>query len=165
MLKMTSVLTAAALFCTGAACYDLPAVEAETVRTAVVAQSVVDDEARQVLELVNRERAAQGLPAYVLDEALSAAAAVRAEEIDEKFSHTRPDGRSSFSVLKDLGVQYVACGENIAKGSPTAQRVMTGWMGSSGHRRNILHARFTRIGIAVHEDAMGVKHWVQIFAA
>ncbi len=38
-------------------------------------------------------------------------------------------------------------GENIAAGYSTAADVMTGWMGSSGHRANILSANYREIGV------------------
>ncbi|MGN1069546.1 MAG: CAP domain-containing protein, partial [Candidatus Fimadaptatus sp.] len=112
--------------------------------------------ARQVFEEVNRERAAAGLAALELDDGLSAAAQIRAGEITRSFSHTRPDG-SSFST-----VTSGAYGENIAKGQSSAARVMAAWMSSSGHRANILNARYTRIGICAYEYG-GVMYWVQLF--
>ena len=80
--------------------------------------------ARQVIDLVNQERAAAGLADLKTDAALCAAAQVRAQEIAQSFSHTRPDGTNGFTVLKERGIVYVACGENIAKGSITPRRVM-----------------------------------------
>jgi uncharacterized protein YkwD len=42
-------------------------------------------------------------------------------------------------------------GENLARGGVNADRIVVMWMGSSGHRANILNPRFTRIGLgAVH---------------
>lgn len=129
------------------------------------ASAAVEAYAQEVLHLVNSERASAGLAPLTLDPALCAAAQIRAEEIDVSFSHTRPDGKSGFTVLKELKTPYLACGENIAKGSPTPGRVMEGWMHSSGHRANILHPHFTSIGIGLHRDTEGVLHWVQLFTA
>lgn len=121
--------------------------------------------AQEVVRLVNIERADAGLAPLTMDATLSAAAQVRAQEIDESFSHTRPDGSSCFTVLKDFGITYRACGENIAKGSPTPERVVEGWMNSAGHRANILSANFTTIGVGVFADAAGTLHWAQLFTA
>ena len=128
-------------------------------------QDAVSAYAQEVMRLVNIERANAGLPALQMDAQLSAAAAVRAQEIDVSFSHTRPDGTSCFTVLKEMGITYRACGENIAKGSPTPARVVEGWMNSAGHRANILNRNFTTIGVGVYEDAAGVMHWAQLFTA
>ena len=70
----------------------------------------------EVLRLVNRERAANGLAAVSLDKSLCDAAQIRATEIKSSFSHTRPDGSSCFTVLSELGINYGGAGENIAYG-------------------------------------------------
>lgn len=53
--------------------------------------------------------------------------------------------------------------ENVAMGYATAAEVMAGWMGSSGHRGNILNCDWTRTGIgsAVGDD--GLTYWTQVF--
>ena len=125
----------------------------------------VSEYAQEVVRLVNIERERAGLAPLTMDATLSAAAQVRAQEIDVSFSHTRPDGTSCFTVLKEFGIGYRACGENIAKGSPSPARVVEGWMNSAGHRVNILNENFTTIGVGVHADAAGTLHWAQLFTA
>lgn len=125
----------------------------------------VSEYAQEVVRLVNIERERAGLAPLTMDATLSAAAQVRAQEIDVSFSHTRPDGTSCFTVLKAFGIGYRACGENIAKGSPSPARVVEGWMNSAGHRANILNENFTTIGVGVHADAAGTLHWAQLFTA
>lgn len=125
----------------------------------------VSEYAQEVVRLVNGEREKAGLAPLTMDATLSAAAQVRAQEIDVSFSHTRPDGTSCFTVLKEFGIGYRACGENIAKGSPSPARVVEGWMNSAGHRANILNSNFTTIGVGVHADAAGTLHWAQLFTA
>ena len=125
----------------------------------------VSEYAQEVVRLVNIEREKAGLAPLTMDATLSAAAQVRAQEIDVSFSHTRPDGTSCFTVLKEFGIGYRACGENIAKGSPSPARVVEGWMNSAGHRANILNENFTTIGVGVHADAAGTLHWAQLFTA
>ena len=121
--------------------------------------------AQEVVRLVNIERANAGLAPLSMDATLSVAAQVRAQEIDSSFSHTRPDGSSCFTVLKEMGVSYRTAGENIAKGQATPARVVEGWMNSAGHRANILNGNFTTIGVGVYEDAAGTLHWTQLFIA
>ena len=118
--------------------------------------------AQEVVRLVNIERANAGLAPLAMDATLSAAAQVRAQEIDVSFSHTRPDGTSCFTVLKDFGISYRACGENIAKGSPSPARVVEGWMNSAGHRANILSNKYTTIGVG-YTTIDGVPYWAQMF--
>ena len=120
------------------------------------AATLVTANAQSVVNQVNRERAARGLSALRVDPALTAAAQIRAREIVQKFSHTRPDG------TKWSTVSSVAYGENIAKGQRTADKVMAAWMTSSGHRANILRANYGSIGVACLQSG-GVYYWVQLF--
>lgn len=117
----------------------------------------------QILNLVNAERAKAGLSALKLDADITAAANVRAKEITQSFSHTRPDGSSFSSVLTQQGISYRRSGENIAWGQKTPEQVMSGWMHSDGHRANILNANFENIGIGYYQDENGVNYWVQLF--
>lgn len=119
--------------------------------------------AQQILTLVNKERAKAGLKEVILDENLEKAAAVRAREIERTFSHTRPDGSSFSTVLKDMGVTYKGAGENIAWGQKSPQEVMEGWMNSPGHRANILNPQFTKLGVGHYQNSRGTNYWVQLF--
>lgn len=119
--------------------------------------------AEQVVKLVNVERAKAGLPALTMQTDITSAANVRAKEIKQSFSHTRPNGSSFNSVLKEQGVSYRGAGENIAYGQKTPEQVMEGWMNSSGHRANILNANFKNIGVGYYQDERGVNYWVQLF--
>ena len=120
------------------------------------AATLVTANAQSVVNQVNQERAARGLSALRVDPKLTAAAQIRAQEIVQKFSHTRPDG------TKWSTVSSVAYGENIAKGQRTADKVMAAWMSSSGHRANILRASYGSIGVACVKSG-NVYYWVQLF--
>lgn len=74
-------------------------------------------------------------------------AQVRAVETKTLFSHTRPDGSSFSTALKEQGVSYRGAGENIAWGQKTSEQVMEGWMNSAGHRANILNEKYTSLGV------------------
>lgn len=113
-------------------------------------------QAFQVLDLVNKERAAQGLAALTMDQSLLESAMQRAFESSLYWSHTRPSGVSCFTINSKMS------GENIAVGQASAKAVMNSWMNSSGHRANILGSSFSSIGIGcVVVD--GVYYWVQCF--
>ncbi len=116
----------------------------------------------EVIRLVNIERANAGLSPVSKNSGACQGAAVRAGEIVNLFSHTRPDGRDCFTVLEEVGVAYTSCGENIAAGYATPEKVVEGWMNSPGHRANILNERFEEIGVGVVE-ANGYFYWVQLF--
>lgn len=120
------------------------------------AKPASSDLAAQVIDEVNAERAKYGLSAPKTDAELTRAACVRANEIVQSFSHTRPNGESWSTVSS------AARGENIAKGHSSVARVMAAWMSSEGHRANILRESFGSIGVCVI-DVGGVRYWVQLF--
>lgn len=119
--------------------------------------------AEQVVKLVNQERAKAGLALLTLSQPVASAAQVRAKEITQSFSHTRPDGRSFSTALTEQKVSYRSSGENIAWGQKTPEQVMQGWMNSEGHRKNIMNAKFTSIGVGYYRNASGVNYWTQLF--
>ena len=132
----------------------------------VQASAASDTEMKKaVLELVNQERAQQGLPALGANKKLNAAADIRAQEIVEKFSHDRPDGSRCFTIFDEVGAgRYYAVGENIAAGQRSPQAVMESWMNSSGHRANILGSGYKNIGIGLCRTDSGYGYyWVQLF--
>lgn len=126
-------------------------------------ENTVHPYASQVLNLVNSERAKAGLPALKLDSDITAAANVRAKEIKQSFSHTRPNGSSFSTALKEQGVSFIGSGENIAWGQRSPEQVMDGWMNSDGHRANILNKNYKNIGIGYYQDENGRNYWVQLF--
>ncbi len=126
--------------------------------------SVQEKYAQEVLDLANEERAKEGLAPLVLDQKLCEAAAIRANEIVEKFEHTRPDGSSCFTVLGQNGINFRTTGENIAAGQSTPAAVMDTWMHSEGHRANIMSQNFGKLGVGFVKAPQGYQYyWVQLF--
>lgn len=117
-----------------------------------------------VLDLVNAARAENGKSPLTLDDALCGVAQLRAEEIVQSFSHTRPNGTTCFTAIDEAGISYRALGENIAAGQSSPASVMNSWMNSEGHRKNILSGDFSSIGIGYVNAPSGYGHyWVQMF--
>ena len=110
-----------------------------------------------MLNLLNAERAKRGVALLRMDEKLNQAAQIRAGEVLQLFDHTRLDGRNALSILDDMGIRVSVAGENIASGQTTPEEVVKDWMNSAGHRENILHRDFSKIGIGYLNDA-----WVQL---
>lgn len=115
------------------------------------------DMANEVLNLVNKERAAVGAAPLTYDKNLSRQAMLRAAELVFLFSHDRPNGVSVLYSLMD------AYGENVAAGYSSSASVMTGWMNSSGHRSNILNNQFASMGVGCFAYNGGY-YWVQLFS-
>lgn len=121
--------------------------------------------ASAVLKLVNKERAKVGSPPLVLNDKLCSVAMIRADEISELFSHTRPDGQSCFTAVEEADIDYSYVGENIAAGSPTPESVMDVWINSKGHYENIINPEFEEFGLGYvyAPNASYRYYWVQIF--
>ena len=118
--------------------------------------------AEEVLKLVNQERRKRGIAPLRLSKELMDAAAIRAVEITQVFSHTRPNGKLCSSLIKQG--KYTV-GENIAGGSSTPEEVVDRWMKSQGHRANILNSDFGELGVGhVYKKSSPYGHyWVQLF--
>lgn len=117
---------------------------------------------QQVLNLVNKERQKHGLQPVKLDSKLNAASLDHSKDMQARnfFSHQSPIAgkRDFWQRAQNFGT--TANSENIAMGQQTPQKVVEGWMNSSGHRRNILSPRATRMGIG----RVG-NYWTQMFGS
>jgi len=116
---------------------------------------------QEVIQLVNAEREKAGLPAFESHEAIMDFAQVRAEELIDNYSHTRPDGSGAGT-------------ENAARGQMTPAEVVTDWMNSARHKANILKpandpqngiVSFTHIGVGCYRpsSSSGGYYWVLTF--
>lgn len=126
-------------------------------------ENTYTDLINEVYEITNDYRSLVGVPSLTLDSSLVEAANIRAKELSDSFSHTRPNGSSCFTVLSELGISYGTAGENIATGYSSSQSVMEGWRSSSGHYQNIISSKFKKIGIGVN-IINNQYYWVQIFS-
>lgn len=122
-------------------------------------------QAEAVLQLVNEERAKQGLNPLTLSAKLTDIATMKSKDMADKgyFDHTSPTYGSPFQMLQDFGVHYSSAGENIAAGQRTPEEVMNAWMNSSGHRANILNKSFTEIGVGYYQGGQYGVYWTQTF--
>ncbi len=127
--------------------------------------SSVSSYEKQVVDLVNAERAKNGLSALTLDTSVSNVARIKSQDMatNNYFSHESPTYGRAGDMLKQFGIKYTAWGENIASGQKTPQEVVTAWMNSSGHRANILASDFTKIGVGYATNSNGKAYWTQIF--
>ena len=128
----------------------------------IQSENTYTDLINEVYEITNNYRSLVGVSSLTLDSSLVEAASIRAKELSDSFSHTRPNGSSCFTVLSGLGISYGTAGENIAAGYSSSQSVMEGWRSSSGHYQNIISSKFKKIGIGVN-IINNQYYWVQIF--
>ncbi|MEW8986694.1 MAG: SafA/ExsA family spore coat assembly protein [Bacillus sp. (in: firmicutes)] len=119
----------------------------------------------QVVQLTNQERAKYGLKPLVADWQLARVARYKSADMRDRnyFSHTSPTYGSPFDMMKNFGISYRSAGENIAAGQRTAQEVVTAWMNSEGHRKNILSSGYTHIGVGYAQGGSKQHYWTQMF--
>jgi len=119
---------------------------------------------QQMLNLVNQERAKNGLPALKADLQLTKLARLKSQDMINKnyFSHQSPTYGSPFDMMKTYGVSYRTAGENIA-GNGSVSGAHTALMNSAGHRANILSANFTHIGIGIQSGGNYGMMFTQMF--
>lgn len=129
----------------------------------IQSENTYTDLINEVYEITNNYRSLVEVSSLTLDSSLVEAANIRAKELSDSFSHTRPNGSSCFTVLSELGISYGTAGENIAAGYSSSQSVMEGWRSSSGHYQNIISSKFKKIGIGVN-IINNQYYWVQIFS-
>lgn len=126
----------------------------------------VDQWKREVLDLVNKERAKQGLAALSWGSTCEAAAQTRAKEIMVRYEHVRPDGSSWDTVCKPTNGG--TAGENLAAGNTAVspETVVQTWMDSDSHRVNILSDKFTKlaVGFVFDQNSQYKTYWSQFFS-
>ncbi|MFG3601868.1 CAP domain-containing protein [Micromonospora chersina] len=120
-------------------------------------------ELRQVVDLVNQERAKAGCKALTIDDKLMLAAQRHSQDqADHKtMSHDGSDGSDVGDRLDRVGYAWRSYGENVAWNQQSPAAVMDAWMNSPGHRANILNCSFTEIGVGVARS--NGPYWTQDF--
>lgn len=108
--------------------------------------------------LVNGERTSRGMRELRTNRRLSRAAVAHNQDMIKQgyFEHVSPTGKDVVDRLRSTGylgrVRNWLVGENLAwgiGGLSTPREIVTSWMNSPGHRRNMLNRRFREIGIGV----------------
>lgn len=132
--------------------------------------------AESVLTAINAARAKAGCAPLRVNPKLVAAAKGHAGAMAEQnfFAHAGKDGSRFSSRIARQGYSYRSAAENIAAGQETAGEVVTSWLQSAGHRRNILNCGMSETGIAMvyqpdDQPIPGSRtplryYWVQVFA-
>lgn len=105
---------------------------------------------REMLDLVNQERVAAGLPPLEMDPSLVAVARRHSADMFARgyFAHNTPEGLTPYDRIQADGIRYMIAGENLAH-APSLAIAHSGLMNSPGHRENILREEFGRVGIGI----------------
>ncbi len=109
-----------------------------------------EDLEAKMLELVNEERLKEGLKPLKADPELAVVARQHSRDMFARgyFAHVNPEGKAPADRIREGGVRFLVAGENLALGQ-TLSICHEGLMNSPGHRANILHNAYGRLGIGI----------------
>ena len=154
-----------------------------------ISNQVLERIKQEFLNLVNLERTGKQLNQLTLNSELDRVAAIRDDEIQELFSHTRPNGELYYSLVEKSAYPYVIVGENICmtshvgSGSYTAAdkwvasdaqiEAVAAWTftlfkNSPGHYANMVHTDYEECGIGISykvENGIPYFYTAHIFGA
>ncbi len=81
-------------------------------------------------------------------------------------SHTGSNGSSFVDRAHAAGYRgWSSLAENVAAGYRDVNSVMNGWMGSDGHRANLLAPSTQHLGVGRAAAASGTLYWTQKFGS
>lgn len=107
----------------------------------------------------NTARANAGEPELQLDEKLTKAAYLKAQDMFNRqyWAHDAPDGTQPWKWLGDVGYNYAEAGENLAKGFGSDSAAVAAWLHSPEHRSNVLKQSYTQVGFASMDGTLNGK--------
>ncbi|MEM8730131.1 MAG: CAP domain-containing protein [Pseudomonadota bacterium] len=117
------------------------------------------------LEQINLARNSAGLPVLRFDPLVGEAALAHSADmaINGFMGHPGSDGALSGDRLTRAGYDWCFAAENVAHGYGDAEGVVAGWMGSPGHRDNILSD--ARVAAVARAGPDAASYWTAVFAA
>ena len=129
--------------------------------------SISSAAAQEISSLTNAERRQAGLAPFTISPLLMRAAQLQADQMASarQLAHVLPDARypEPQDRLAAVGYRWQAYAENVAYGQGSPASALEAWMGSSGHRANILNPRLTELGAALAQGSDGRPYYVQVF--
>ncbi|MEO0344437.1 MAG: CAP domain-containing protein [Pseudomonadota bacterium] len=129
---------------------------------AAIGTANTTDAEDQAVASINQARSDQGQSSLTTDPRLIRAAQAHAQDMVSQgyFSHTGANGSTVRSRVTAQGFRGCFWAENISNGRASASEVVNSWMGSPGHRANILHRKARQVGVGKSGNT-----WVAVFAA
>ena len=97
------------------------------------------------LDQINQIRVQRGLNPLKLDNTLTSAAQIRAQEASQVWSHVRPDGTNWNTVSSKT------TGENLAFSTDPQQNFVNDWMNSKDHQDILLADDISMAGLSLYE--------------
>jgi uncharacterized protein YkwD len=132
---------------------------------------------QQLFQQINSDRAAAGLQPYMWDDKIAAVSATHTQTMIQGcgLEHQCPGEPAIGDRLRNAGINWTACGENIGYTSPTPdqwsavknnieQGMLDEQPPKDGHRLSLLSSTYHRIGIGILIDKDGIVWVTEDFA-
>ncbi|WP_030230830.1 sigma-70 family RNA polymerase sigma factor [Streptomyces sp. NRRL S-350] len=135
--------------------------------TRTVTAAPVPSPERQLVDLVNAERAKAGCGPLRIDPRLHTAAQKHTDDMAGRgfFDHVNPDGVRTDARITAAGYRWSQWGENIDRGPTTPAAVLARWMDGGIHQSNLLDCGFKDVGVGVATSPAGTWYWTQDLGA
>lgn len=126
----------------------------------------VDVTRQALLDKTNQQRSSVGSNTLSLNTQLNSAAAAKAEDMfaNNYWSHVSPRGVTPWFWIDQQNYSYSVAGENLAKNFTSPAGVITAWMNSPEHRKNMLDSRYREVGFAVKKGVLQGKDTLLVVA-
>jgi len=117
--------------------------------TLVLATSITDDE-QQMIDLINQDRARNGLPALKVDLRLVSAAREKSEDIkaNKYFTHTSPNFGYTASLFPQMDLNVIYWAENVGA-QMTVEAAESALEMDIPHQQNILDPNVNYVGVGI----------------
>lgn len=137
-----------------------------TSRPVVYNEVYVIELERAIHDRINAERVRAGLGILTYNDTLAQVAALHSTDMAEEnyFAHEDESGCTSSCRVTKVGYDWRSVGENLFllkssnrySAEDASAIIVQGWMGSEGHRHNVLYDNFTQegIGVVIKGDAI-----------
>ncbi|MGA5821045.1 sigma-70 family RNA polymerase sigma factor [Kitasatospora sp. NPDC094028] len=121
---------------------------------------------RQLVDLVNAERAKAGCAPLRIDPRLHSAAQKHTDDMVARgfFDHVNPDGARADARITAAGYRWSQWGENLDRGPSAPAVVFSHWMDGGIHQSNMLDCGFKDVGVGVATTPSGT-YWTQDLGA
>ena len=115
----------------------------------------------EIIVLVNKERVKRGLHALSPNKDLASTAKMKAQNMVDKgyFSHKSPTYGTPKEMVNKYAPNVTFCGENLAYGQKTPQKVVSDWMNSPSHSASLFSENPDCTGVGVVMDKNGNMYW------
>jgi uncharacterized protein YkwD len=155
------IISSSVFFLNSCSKSDTPTVDEAETGPGTTSNGIYSDIEIEVMKLTNEHRASLGLSALTKNDFISGQCKDHTLYMIKNMvlNHDNFDTRID-NIKKELGAGVAT--ENVAAGQQTAKEVMTSWLNSPGHKKNI-EGKSKLFGISIKPDSKGSLYYTVLF--